>query len=52
MKSLKEVLIEKPVDASGEQLNGNYPGVSSIRLRDWYKENCPDPNVILRIRGA
>ncbi len=28
---------------------GDYPGVSSINDLDYYKENCPDPNELLKI---
>jgi murein DD-endopeptidase MepM/ murein hydrolase activator NlpD len=29
---------------------GDYPGVSSINNLDYYQENCPDPNLLLKIR--
>jgi murein DD-endopeptidase MepM/ murein hydrolase activator NlpD len=29
---------------------GDYPGVSSKNDLSFYKENCPDPNLLLKIR--
>ena len=29
---------------------GDYPGVCSIKELDFYKENCPDPNLLLKIK--
>lgn len=34
-----------------ENKKGDYPGVCSLKEIDFYKENCPDPNVLLKIRG-
>ncbi|MDO6744080.1 peptidoglycan DD-metalloendopeptidase family protein [Tenacibaculum soleae] len=28
---------------------GDYPGVSSIKTLDFYKNNCPDPNLLLKL---
>jgi len=30
-----------------EEYKGDYPGVSSQRTLDFYKQNCPDPNLLL-----
>jgi murein DD-endopeptidase MepM/ murein hydrolase activator NlpD len=30
---------------------GDYPGVSNIKLLKFYKENCPDPNLILKLNN-
>lgn len=30
-------------------LRGDYPGVATLRERDQYLANCPDPNLLLRI---
>ncbi|KIA87989.1 peptidoglycan DD-metalloendopeptidase family protein [Kaistella jeonii] len=30
--------------------NGDYPGVCSLKEVDFYKENCPDPNLLLKIK--
>lgn len=27
---------------------GDYPGVSNKKMLDFYKENCPDPNILLK----
>jgi len=32
-----------------EQKNGDYPGVCSTSTVNFYKENCPDPTVLLKI---
>ena len=32
-----------------ENKKGDYPGVCSLREVDFYKENCPDPNLLLKI---
>ncbi|MDR6300499.1 peptidoglycan DD-metalloendopeptidase family protein [Mesonia maritima] len=32
-----------------EDFKGDYPGVSSAEKLDFYKENCPDPNLLLKI---
>lgn len=32
-----------------ENKKGDYPGVCSLMELDFYKENCPDPNLILKI---
>lgn len=34
-----------------ENKKGDYPGVCSLKEIDFYKENCPDPNLLLKIRG-
>ena len=33
-----------------ENKKGDYPGVCSINDLDFYSENCPDPNLLLKIR--
>ncbi len=30
--------------------SGDYPGVCSLTDLDFYKENCPDPNLLLKIK--
>jgi murein DD-endopeptidase MepM/ murein hydrolase activator NlpD len=35
-------------DMQGEK--GDYPGVCSKKELEFYKENCPDPNLLLKIR--
>ncbi len=30
---------------------GDYPGVCSLKEVDFYKENCPDPNLLLKINS-
>lgn len=35
-----------------EQKNGDYPGVCSTSTVSFYKENCPDPNILLKIPGT
>lgn len=32
-----------------EGMHGDYPGVSSESRLDFYKSNCPDPNLLLRL---
>ncbi len=32
-----------------ENKKGDYPGVCSLKEIDFYKENCPDPNLLLKI---
>lgn len=32
-----------------EEKKGDYPGVSSSSQLEFYKENCPDPNLLLKI---
>jgi len=32
-----------------ENKKGDYPGVCSLKEFDFYKENCPDPNLLLKI---
>ncbi|HIB37745.1 peptidoglycan DD-metalloendopeptidase family protein [Mesonia sp.] len=32
-----------------EQKTGDYPGVCSIENLDFYRKNCPDPNLLLKI---
>ncbi|WP_417429495.1 peptidoglycan DD-metalloendopeptidase family protein [Halpernia sp.] len=32
-----------------ENKKGDYPGVCSLKDLDFYKENCPDPNLLLKI---
>ena len=32
-----------------ENKKGDYPGVCSFKEVDFYKENCPDPNLLLKI---
>ena len=33
-----------------EDYKGDYPGVASINTIDFYKQNCPDPNLLLGVR--
>lgn len=33
-----------------EDKKGDYPGVCSLMELDFYKENCPDPNLLLKIK--
>lgn len=33
-----------------EDKNGDYPGVCSLNTFDFYKTNCPDPNLLLKIK--
>ncbi|MBF8456411.1 peptidoglycan DD-metalloendopeptidase family protein [Kaistella sp. G5-32] len=33
-----------------EDKKGDYPGVCSSKELDFYKENCPDPNLLLKIK--
>jgi hypothetical protein len=28
---------------------GDYPGVCSLKMLDFYSKNCPDPKVLLKI---
>ncbi|WGH75990.1 peptidoglycan DD-metalloendopeptidase family protein [Tenacibaculum tangerinum] len=32
-----------------EDYNGDYPGVASKKTLDYYKENCPNPNLLLKL---
>lgn len=32
-----------------EGYKGDYPGVSSIKTLDFYKQNCPNPNLLLKL---
>ena len=32
-----------------EQKSGDYPGVCSVANLDFYRKNCPDPNLLLKI---
>ena len=32
-----------------QDYTGDYPGVSSLQDLDFYKENCPDPNLLLQL---
>lgn len=34
-----------------EKYQGDYPGVSSLNTLDYYKMNCPDPNLLLGIKS-
>ncbi len=34
-----------------ENKKGDYPGVCSLKEVDFYKENCPDPNLLLKINS-
>ena len=34
-----------------EKYQGDYPGVSSLNTLDYYKINCPDPNLLLGIKS-
>ena len=35
-----------------ENYMGDYPGVSSVNSLEFYKNNCPDPNLLLCIQGS
>jgi murein DD-endopeptidase MepM/ murein hydrolase activator NlpD len=38
------------VIADIQNFEGDYPGVCSVETLSFYKENCPDPNLILKIK--
>ena len=37
------------VDLGKPDVNGDYPGVCSKKHLDFYLNNCPDPNTLLKL---